>query len=372
MGRLCTAVLVALAGCGAARAGAGSTEGANSHLPDAAPGDSASAGAGGVGGSIDNSPDALTCGAQDFPLTRGLPPDLLIVLDRSGSMMYPGLSGNSKWTDVSQAVVSTVTALQTQVRWGIELFPTDNACGTGPIAVPVGDSNGPAIQAAIAAQGPNGNTPTRDAIHQAAAYLAALSDPNPKYILLATDGGPNCFQNCLCPAGYTWMLGSCCQMVGGALSCIYCPLGDSDGPGAAQAVADAAAMGVHTFVIGIATGSDEDDVLNALAQAGSEPRAGGPPDYYPVGTPGALVSVINAIAGQLASCTFPLTMTPPDPQLVGVVLDNQSVPRDPTHQDGWDFGPNNQSIILYGGWCQSVRLGTATQVRAVFGCPPVP
>ena len=96
---------------------------------------------------------------------------------------------------------------------------------------PIGANSAAAIAAAIAARtDANGNvtngsrTPTRAAEDAAVTYLRGLTDPNPKFILMATDGQPNC------PAS-----------------------GNSSGddtPGAIAAVTAAATAGFPTFVVG--------------------------------------------------------------------------------------------------------------------------
>jgi hypothetical protein len=56
--------------------------------------------------------------------------------------------------------------------------------------------NGTAVANAIASTEPAGNTPTRDAITYGASYLGGLTDKNDKFLLLATDGLPNCPVGC--------------------------------------------------------------------------------------------------------------------------------------------------------------------------------
>jgi len=58
-----------------------------------------------------------------FTLMRGLPPDLLIVLDKSGSMSDV-VGPDTKWNQVRAALDMTVMALQGQIKWGLQLFPT--------------------------------------------------------------------------------------------------------------------------------------------------------------------------------------------------------------------------------------------------------
>ncbi|HJZ87513.1 MAG TPA: vWA domain-containing protein [Polyangia bacterium] len=299
-------------------------------------------GGSGGGGGIDNSPDAMSCGMQDFTLQR-LPPDLLIVQDKSGSMNDPPSGGGaSKWQQITTALSMSVVMSQAQIRWGLVFFPSDILCGTSSTpSVPVGPNNAGAVQSAIAGTSPGGATPTQHAVRDATSYLLGLADSNPRYIVLSTDGEPNC------------------------------SFGVNDNAGAEQAVTDAANMGIRTFVIGISAGSMADGVLNQMAQNGGEARAGGPPYYYSVNNQSDFVNAINAITGQVVSCTFQLTMQPPDPNMVRVTANGTIVPRDTTHMNGWDFGAGNMSITFYGSWCNMLQSGSITDVHAIFGCPPI-
>jgi hypothetical protein len=310
-------------------------------------------------------------------LQKGLPPDLLIVLDRSGSMGdAPPAGGGTKWDQMTAAIDTTVMTLQGQIKWGLEMFPSDDSCGvSASVDVPVASMNAAAISSAIGGKMPNGSTPTADAIHMAASYLSAVTDSNPKYILLATDGEPNCAAatsptSCTCPPGTMMMNGQCCLPI---LGCIPCPTSGAGGPddaGAEQAVSDAAAMGIDTFVVGIATDSSADAVLNQMAQNGKTARPG-MTQYYPVGSQADLVATVNTIAGQIISCSFPLATPPAHPEDVSVDVGAQTVPRDPAHANGWDFGPGQMSIQFYGSFCTMLQSGAINSVEAVYGCGPV-
>jgi hypothetical protein len=39
--------------------------------------------------------------------------------------------------------------------------------------------------------------------------------------------------------------------------------------------------------------------------------------------------------------------------------------------NGWDYGPNDLSIIFYGAACNDLQSGIVTNVSAIYGCPPV-
>src|SRR6185295_8595372 len=100
---------------------------------------------------------------------------------------------NSKWTDMKNALTSTVTATQATINWGLKLFPTDDACGVSDgVAAPVAPSNAAAVNKVIADNRPGGRTPTRFAIEGGGRYLMGLTTPNPRFVVLATDGLPNC------------------------------------------------------------------------------------------------------------------------------------------------------------------------------------
>jgi hypothetical protein len=298
------------------------------------------------------------CGLEAVPVTK-VAADVLIIFDRSVSMIDPATGGScgnptpcgSKWMEMTTAVEKVVSQTDTTISWGLKLFADSGACGIAPGAtVPVAASNGAMITAALTTSSPGGHTPTRLAVQAGAAYLASLGTPAPKYILLATDGIPNCIPGNHSQTAY-------------------------DMAGAAQAVADAAAMGIPTFVLGVGTGGSSmdamvfDPTLTALATAGGKPRAG-TPNYYHVSSSADVVAALGAIQGQVNSCVFNLAQVPPDPTNIAVLATGGAkVPKDPTHTEGWDYGPGMMSVQLYGSYCAHVVDGTLTDVKAIFGCP---
>ncbi len=312
------------------------------------------------------------CGQQDFVLQPGLPPEVMIVLDRSYSMTSTFDSG-TRWSKVTDAVKQVVASLQGQIGWGLTVFPSDSSCGTSAsVDVPVAAMNAPAIAAKISSYTPDGNTPTGAAVKQATASMAARTTPNPKYLLLTSDGEPNCGNPttvCTCAIGSANAQGQCCA---GSICFGNClPLPSDDGAQQATAAVTAAATaGIHTFVIGVAAGGAADAALNQLADAGKEPHPGAT-RYYAAGSQADLVTAVQTIAGQIISCSFALSAPPPvDASLVDVNVAGVLVPRDPTHANGWDFGAGDTSIQFYGGACTSLQSSGAAAVQAVYRCPP--
>jgi len=305
-----------------------------------------------------------------------MPPDLFVVLDRSGSMGDAPMNGGapSKWDACATSIKQVVQATQDEVRWGLMFFPTDNLCSVDNIAVPVQAQAYAPIAAAIDATFPNGTTPTWKAIEAAEAHLESLTDGNPKYIILATDGIPNCtaLPNCDCPPGWFDNGANQCQLTGGGIYDYYtCDfVGGNSINKTYQTIAQTAARGIHTFVVGLPADGGDNLGMNLLAQAGEEARPGAL-KYYMASSQSDFQNAITSIASGLASCTFPLSPLPPDPNLVNVYVGGQAAPRDPMHSDGWDYTPDGMGIRLFGSWCQRVQSGAATDVHAVFGCPPV-
>ena len=294
-----------------------------------------------------NTPDA-SCGFQNYMLERR-PAELLLVLDRSGSMRQPPsfMTPTSKWDETVPALNETIMKTEAAVSWGMKMFPAGQieCATTDGIDVPTAPGNAAMMLAAIAGTMPLGNgTPTRQAIQKAVAHLKATPTNTPRYILLATDGEPNCADD----------------MTDGL----------EDAAGAVEAVRMAAAQGFKTFVIGIATQfSNANATLNMMADAGGEPRAGDP-RYYPVANRQELVNALSLITGKVADCVFPLDKLPPSANDVAVDVNGMRVTRDQTKMNGWDYTANSMAIQIHGPACEAIKTANA-QVKITFGCPGV-
>jgi len=302
--------------------------------------------------------DQNNCGVQMIDLKKR-PADLLLVLDRSTSMLQDAagngpsggngpstpLTGPQKWKEVVDALDPVVMQTQDKVAWGLKMFPMGESCGVPSGAtVPVAPNSYPAVLAAIRAnpplEMPRGSTPTRVAVEKAAEFMAGNTSANSKYLVLATDGLPNCGT----------------RREDAAMSAI-------------AAVGAAAKAGIPSFIVGIATaGSDANDTLNEMAIQGGRPRNDAT-KYYPVSNKDDLVAALGLITGQIASCTFPLATLPPQPDNVRVNVDGAKLNRDTTQAGGWDYGPGGKSVVLYGPNCEALKDGSAKNVQILYGCP---
>jgi hypothetical protein len=368
-------------GAGGADAGGAGIGGAGAGGMGAGGAATGGTGAGGAGiggsaghdaGSADVQGDAALgpgiCGVYRFAATAQ-PIDLFIVLDRSASMAtdfndMPVASGNlSKWNQVVPELTDRISSSPgSGYWWGLKAFPENGAqCApnsvTNAIDVPLAAMNGTAVNNAILALAPTGNgTPTSAAIGVAAAYLATLTDANPRYLMLVTDGAPNC--------------------TGSSGSVVLDP--NNAVVAAVNAVSAAATAGYHTFVVGVGGGGSatQNAVLNQLALAGLEAVQSANPlstRYYQASDRTSLDLALQAITGTVLGCVLPLSSPPPAPDNVTVTLDGQVIAPDPSHAEGWDYTDSRSvAVQLYGLACSAFRAHTFSSVEIDLACSPLP
>jgi len=225
---------------------------------------------------------------------------------------------------------------------------------------------------------PGGGTPTAAALDAALAYFTTGAGKDLKgdrFVLLATDGGPNCgaadtkcaADHCtpnldgLCPAAQ----GNCCIGEGS-----YC-LTDAAVVQKIRALADAA---VPTFVIGIPGTERYAAYLSSFATAGGVPNPNAPPDYYAVsaegGVEGLTQTLIDITTHLVRACDVDLGAVAPLKNLVNVAVDCDIVPFE--DGAGWDISSDAPTtLVLSGDACKRVRREGARRIDVVYGCPTV-
>jgi hypothetical protein len=228
-------------------------------------------------------------------------PVLFVVQDKSGSMNFapdgtaPTAANPSKWS-IAQTVVPTLaTQFTNRFRFGAEMFPGATStfnCTTGAVVAAV--SGTPAgVQSAYLGAQAGGGTPTASSLNVARSYLQSLALTTPAYVLLITDGLPNCNLS-LNPGTCTATTPGCgnnsCGL--GAKDC----LDDNDTVAAARALF---AAGIKVFVVGFdpsLTAGNNKAVLDAVAAAGGTSHA------YVASNQAQLTATLNQIALNTATC----------------------------------------------------------------------
>ncbi|MCA9625879.1 MAG: hypothetical protein KC731_42945 [Myxococcales bacterium] len=392
--------------------GAGSSQDGDGGANSSNPSGSAGAGVGGdvftgVGGAGAGNSSGIGGGcASETVDGTGVPLDMFIMLDQSGSM-GDSVQGGTKWTAVTGAI-NNYMALPASagIGVGIQYFPLTTGglvCNPNPICFVDGDCGAPgcgpcfgaippsfpgicmgaldtdscnvadyatpdvaiaplpgvatAITASMAAHSPTGGTPTAPALQGAIDHATAHAMANPSHVVLvvlATDGDPT----------------SCTP---------------TDIPGI-QAIAAAgfnASPSILTFVIGVGNLQAN---LDAIAQSGGSNAA------FIVDTnqnvEQQFLDALEQIKGTALGCAYAIPVptmgnpdfnqvnvewTPPggDPQIIPKVTDPSACP---PNGPGWYYNDaqNPTQILLCPYSCNEVEMASeGGQVRIVLGCETI-
>jgi hypothetical protein len=309
-----------------------------------------SAEAGGAGSCLTHTLDA-----------NGTAPDVLVVFDRSQSMLF----GN-RWEPSRQATETVLRELEHAIAFGLVLFPANvsvpDVAGVGGLGgllggggtggggasqcvggekldVPTRLDNAAAISAVLDATMPEGFTPTASALLAAG---TALGDRTPQpgavvkpgYVLLVTDGAPAC-QSLIAPEGDVMEVDA-----------------------ARMAVSALKAKNIPTYVVGYQIDAASLATMNELA------RLGGTTSYYPVESGTQLSTALRAITSAVVEpCRYAVPGVDPAP-LVRVEVDGRALP--PNDADGWTL--NGKTLTLHGAACSTLNDGKSHTLR-VQTCP---
>jgi hypothetical protein len=304
---------------------------------------------------------------------------MYFVLDRSGSM-----AEDDKWDTIRLAVADTMRAIGPRANFGAAVFPgpsTVDECATGVevMGVRQGDppsaagQDGPAVIALLQATNTaaGGGTPTSATLKAILPGLTMLKGNT--FVILATDGGPNCNNSARCSVsscipnieqspGCDVTTNCCVPPDGTPSNCL-------DDTATIAAVNSLKAAGIPTYVIGVPGSGPYATLLDQLATAGGTAQSTGAARYYPVDSTdqAAFLKTIKSVAAKVtATCTYQLKGSP-DPSQVNVYFDEKVVPQDPVN--GWKI--SGGTLTLVGTSCQQVLDGDVLDVRIIAGCPTV-
>jgi hypothetical protein len=274
-------------------------------------------------------------------------PIVILLLDQSASMTAD-FGGDTRWNTLRNTIldpdIGVVVWFETQVIFGLSLYSNTEADPACPelVTVPPMEMGYDAIAEAFDGAAPADDTPTGDSITAVVQYLEENPMPNPKYIVLATDGEPD-----------------------------TCELPDPE-QGQEESVAAAAAAyeaGIPTYVLSVGTDTSEEH-LQDVANAGAGVMAGDPDaPFYVAIDQNSLAQAFLDIIGGTQDCKFDLD----SPLMEGAAdtcvlnVNGSAVPID--DPNGWQpTGPSE--IELLGSACDAIQEAEAT-VEMVCQCEAV-
>lgn len=286
--------------------------------------------------------DDMGCGGEAYQATA-IMPNVLIVLDRSGSMDAEIDNQGTKWEIARSAIYQVLADYGDQVWFGLMAYPgTDQkcddgmSCGPGAVFVDVGAGTTTAITNFLDDADTCGfGTPTAETLEILMDYPGLEDHERPNFILLITDGQSSC-----------------------------------DDPVPMVQDLYGKSPEIKTFVVGFGDGVEADE-LNDMAEAGGTALEGDTM-YYQADNAQALVDAFGEIAGSVLSCSFLLDMVPPDPDELYVYMNDTEIPRDLTHASGWDYDSVTNQISFYGPSCELLQSGQVMDLQIEFGCPEPP
>jgi hypothetical protein len=304
-------------------------------------------------------------------------PDMMIVLDRSGSMADGG-----RWQPSVSAVRSITMQLQSQIRFGLAMFPdpavkdagqivgsladcfaaadlqkciddltamaSAGVCAPGAVVVPVAESNAMAIGNALNMTQPTGGTPTSQTLELLLTTFAnAPAGPDAmgihaKYVLLVTDGQPTC------PAGAGQQTTQ------------------PDIDASNKAIEALLAKDVKTYVIGYDTTGAGNEQLAAVLDGFAMRGGTGDKMHRPVEDEKSLLAEFQKITGQIVGCSFTLDKPPSRADFVKVTLDGKQV----NLGQGWNL-VGDRTIELIGAACDTFKGGGSHLLDAEVQCSVV-
>lgn len=327
--------------------------------------------------------------------------NMLIVLDKSGSMTaIPTGDTKSKWVGATEALQQALNPNETLVSYGFMLYPyaspvAATSCEISPgeaaVNIQVGTASDtvPKIAQLMKDTTPGGGTPTAAALQSAFDYYtkgAGMALDGQKYVLLVTDGGPNCNVNLTCQAdactsnldksgncGTT--IANCCdpanKVAGGVDPQSLC----LDDQGVRTQLDALRSQGIKTFVIGIPGTEAYASFLDTFADAGGVPvvpTAEKPHRYYEVKNQAELLTAFKTITTSLVrDCNVQLAEKPLDLSKINVAIDCAELPQKTGDAVNWEYIPATQTIEIKGTKCEVIKSVGAKRIDVVNGCPTI-
>jgi hypothetical protein len=300
------------------------------------------------------------CGGFEFSI-EAVPPNLLILLDRSGSMNgdVPDTDLN-RWEVAKLAIEQVTTSFDDKIRFGLGTYSAcvGNGCSAGTVVVPIADQNAGAINGFLAttvgAGSNDGQGVDNDGLIE---YLCDSGDPE-------TSTGKSLQAQVGNPTLQDLERDNAILLITDGAESGECIDDGNDGPTAAGNLFGQSTP-VKVFAVGFggANLGEIDDIA----------EAGGTMTGYLADQADELDLALEQIANAVATCTFELDQVPPDANEIFVFFDKDpaGVPSDPNN--GWTYDPMTNTVTFHGAACDAIKGGTVVDIDIVYGCnePPI-
>ena len=275
-----------------------------------------------------------------------IPNRVVIVQDLSSSLHSSG-----RWDPMKAAMIRLVEQYDSGLALGAVPFPTTLLDGTTSDAdctvneqylIPPALGSGEQIINliyTIESADLIGGTPTYDGLMKARSMLVD-HDPNDgseRYIILVTDGLPNCYDN------------------NGAGSAE-----PQDIDRVTETIEAIRSEDITVFVVGYDMGAMALDTLNQWAALGGTQSA------YAADDTTSLLEQMSAISGGLISCSYTLEQPVADPKFVRVRIDGESIPF--AESNGWSLSEDDTTISLEGTSCDLLQDGGIHTIDVAVEC----
>jgi hypothetical protein len=294
-------------------------------------------------------------------------PLVQLLIDQSGSMtaQFGTVNGQAldRWQAVRYALTNqtagAVTKLQDRVRFGATLYYSRGGNRNGATCplltrstgMPAGLpqlNNRAAIDALLANNKPDSDTPTAESVdataRDIAEYAKSVPAGTPRVLILATDGDPD-----------------------------TCPDPDSNGSAASQALSEKAvqnayAAGVRTYVLSVGPDASRPH-LRKLANAGAgKPLTPDSEAFYQGNNPAELVNAFGTILRGVRTCTFMLNgdVSGEGVAQAKVTLNGKAL----AYGTDWTL-MGSRTLVLQGGSCDTFKAAETATLSAEFPCGTV-
>ncbi len=308
--------------------------------------------------------------------------NMLIVLDRSDSMVQ---QPNPLWVPMGEALTQVTAQTENNINYGLLAFPysdPEETCATGEVVIDVAPENAAAVAGVVGGGAMDMltalGTPTAESLRVAKQYLDGLNNGFESYVLLATDGAPNCNEgldrtSCRCSV----------TGLGGCQENWWC----LDDAASVQAATELNQAGYPVYVLGIGDSMQWEDVMNAIAQGG------GTGQYIPADS-SEFADVLMSIVGGIMSCDFDVDWdslsngTAKDPSKVNLYCKQDA--NDPNNDDltsgnviprndgcangdaGWTWSDSTSTTIhMCPDMCNKIKSNGCPVISASFGCASI-